>query len=64
LSTFTSEYEVCGDVRNGYKIYTESGDFLIYPGVTDLDVICIGGGGGGYDDSQENIIDVRRSYIY
>ena len=48
-----SVYNVCGDEFRGYKAYTESGQFFVYPTATKVDVICIGGGGGGYDATND-----------
>lgn len=55
--TFTfcsfSEYDICGDEFRGYKAYTESGQYFVYPKATKVNVICIGGGGGGYDATND-----------
>ncbi|XP_078607085.1 uncharacterized protein LOC144879470 [Branchiostoma floridae x Branchiostoma japonicum] len=42
---------VCGPY--GQVKFTKSGVFVVPDGVTSVDVICIGGGGGGRDDHAE-----------
>ncbi|XP_060586815.1 low-density lipoprotein receptor-related protein 6-like [Ruditapes philippinarum] len=54
--TCNLEYSICGTPKKGYKVYRESGSFFVYPGATLLAVICIGGGGGGYDVKNDVIV--------
>ena len=42
--------------EKGYKIYRKSGEYFVYPQATKIDVICIGGGGGGYDATNDVIV--------
>ena len=53
---FSLEYSICGTTKRGYKVFRESGRFFIYPGVKLVSVICIGGGGGGYDVTNDEIV--------
>ena len=55
------EYDVCGDETRGYKVYTEPGQYFVYPSATKVDVICIGGGGGGYDATNDVIVEAKKA---
>ncbi|KAL5020225.1 hypothetical protein ScPMuIL_003117 [Solemya velum] len=43
------DYELHGNEKEGYAIFTESGEFYVYPEMTLVRAIGIGGGGGGFD---------------
>ncbi|KAL4228575.1 hypothetical protein ACF0H5_011625 [Mactra antiquata] len=57
IPTCNLEYTICGTKKRGYKLYTTSGYYFAYPEATDVYVIGIGGGGGGYDDMNKQIKD-------
>ncbi|XP_041373347.1 uncharacterized protein LOC121386496 [Gigantopelta aegis] len=42
-------YIINGTWSHGFVILRESSQFLVHPEIKLLDVICIGGGGGGFD---------------
>ena len=56
-----TDYRICGEPERGYKVYRESGVYFAYPEVTKVDVICIGGGGGGYDITNSKITELGRA---
>ncbi|GFO47912.1 low-density lipoprotein receptor-related protein 5 [Plakobranchus ocellatus] len=43
------QYKINGNSKRGYVIFTKSSVFVVPQHVKNLDVICIGGGGGGFD---------------
>ena len=47
------QYVINGTWNHGFVILRESTNFVVHPGITVLDVLCIGGGGGGFDPSLE-----------
>lgn len=48
-------YTVHGNLSRGYVVFTESTMFVVPRGITEVDVVCIGGGGGGYDGCDKQI---------
>lgn len=54
-------YGICGTPSRGYKVYTQSGEYFAYPGHTKVDVVCIGGGGGGYDVTNKEIVSAGEA---
>ncbi|XP_053408556.1 low-density lipoprotein receptor-related protein 4-like isoform X2 [Mercenaria mercenaria] len=61
IPTCNLEYSICGTSKRGYKIYNESGSFFAYPEATKIIVICIGGGGGGYDATNDAIVHAGKA---
>lgn len=61
ISECVLDYDICGTPSKGYKVYRTSGVYFAYPEATKVDVICIGGGGGGYDATNEEIVALGKA---
>ena len=61
VNGFLSEYNICGDQFRGYKVYTESGQYFVHPSATKVEIICVGGGGGGYDVTNDVIVNAGKA---
>ena len=49
MSQSDIKYKIIGNDLRGYVIFTASSKFVVPKDIQSLDVIVIGGGGGGFD---------------
>ncbi|XP_050416222.2 uncharacterized protein LOC126830048 [Patella vulgata] len=54
-------YTIHGDNRYGYAILHESTQFLVPSMVHLVNVICIGGGGGGFDSNNKEFKNIEKA---
>ncbi|XP_052803528.1 low-density lipoprotein receptor-related protein 1-like [Mya arenaria] len=52
------DYTFCGTKQTGYKVYRDTGTYFVYPETTKVEVLLIGGGGGGYDVTNHRVMNV------